>query len=578
MSNPIPPSVEPAKAEVPLPVAKLPRRQLLLVYIASFLFVLFFQFLQGAYLSEFGGHPDEAAHCITGLFVHDAICTAGSWVGHGMHGSPVKIGKEFADHFYGAYPKIGLGIWPPFFYAVQSVWISVFSASRSSLLLLMAAIAAGLGVLLFKNLREEFGDYAAGTGLALFISLPLIQNYSAMVMAEMLSGLLMFGAALSLGRFLDRRKTSDAISFGLLAALAILTKGTGLALALVALLSLLMTRKWELLRSLPLWGAGAIVAVLAGPWTWFFRNQGKGGWEEPSPSWHYTRAAFPYYLWKIAIALGLMLLLFAIAGFLSQALKRRASTGKWSALGALILSVCIFQSIAPAGREARHLVPAIPALLMFVFAGVQWLADYLTARGWLKGRAQPAICAGLLALFFVGGHAASSKPIGFGSVGDHLAFSPFVIRQKGYSGFAPVITNLLSRSSSPAILVSSDARGEGMLIAEAALSDPHRPSFIVQRASKFMAASTWGGGSYQNYYENEETLMKALVDSPIQFLVIDFAVPAGYRKPHHEMLARLVVQHPEVFKPLQIEPILREGIKQDEPIHVCRVERGATGG
>jgi len=89
-----------------------------------------------------------------------------------------------------------------------------------------------------------------------------------------------------------------------------------------------------------------------------------------------------------------------------------------------------------------------------------------------------------------------------------------------------------------------------------------------------MAASTWGGGGYQNYYQDETKLMKAIMDSKIDYLVIDCAVPENYRKPHHELLAKLVVDHPEVFKPIQTEPIFREGLKLDQPIRVCKVDRG----
>lgn len=551
---------------------------MLLVFLASLLFVFFFQLMQGAYLSEFGSHPDEAAHCVTGLFVHDAVCMAGSWIKQGMHGSPLTVGKAFAEHYYAAYPKIGLGIWPPFFYVVQTIWFAAFAASRSSLLLLMATLTAALGTILFKSLREEFGDFCAAAGLAVFVSLPLIQNYSAMVMAEMLSALLMFAATLKLGRFIDQRKTSDAVVFGILAALAIMTKGTGLALGLMVLITIGFTRRWEVLKSRALWSASGIVLLVAGPWTWCFRNQGKGGWEEPSPSWHFSRAAFPYYLWKMAIVFGGVLVVIALLGLIQRIRKGGQPSGKWSALGGLILSVCIFQSLIPCGKEVRHLLPIVPAFMMFVGAGIRAAAEWLEARGWVKAHSLPISCAGLLILFYSGGLFPSAAMTGFGSVGDHLRFSPFSVHQKGYSGFGGVFDKISSHSKQPIImLVSSDARGEGMLIAEAALADPHRPSYVVERASKFMSASTWSGGGYQNYYEDEGMLMKAILDSHIDFLAVDFAVPMGYRKPHHDLLGRLVVKHPEVFKPILVGPIVREGIPLNEPIRVSQVERTESG-
>ena len=58
-------------------------------YILFFAFAALLQFLSGAYRSEFGGHPDEAAHYVTGLMVRDFIATPRAWT------HP----KAFADDF-----------------------------------------------------------------------------------------------------------------------------------------------------------------------------------------------------------------------------------------------------------------------------------------------------------------------------------------------------------------------------------------------------------------------------------------------------------------------------------------------
>src|SRR5271154_3145026 len=78
-----------------------------LIYTALLLaaMVVFFQWASDSRHSELGSHPDEAAHFVTGLMVRDYIAS-------GMHGNPLT----FANNYYQHYPKIGLGIWPPFFY------------------------------------------------------------------------------------------------------------------------------------------------------------------------------------------------------------------------------------------------------------------------------------------------------------------------------------------------------------------------------------------------------------------------------------------------------------------------------
>jgi hypothetical protein len=73
-------------------------------------------------------------------------------------------------------------------------------------------------------------------------------------------------------------------SSGARAALAVLTKGNGLFLALVPLLSLLLGRRWHVLRSRALWSATAAVLLVAGPWTAHFPGIVRVGWPPIGPS------------------------------------------------------------------------------------------------------------------------------------------------------------------------------------------------------------------------------------------------------------------------------------------------------
>ena len=142
--------------------------------------------------SELGAHPDEAAHFVTGLMVRDYLAS-------GFHESPLR----YADEYYRHYPKIGLGVWPPFFYLVQAVWTLVFPAGVATVLRLMIALGLALALVTGGWLWREFGWVEAVTGAVLLMALPLVQQYSNMVMAEMLSALLMFGAAGYFARYLE---------------------------------------------------------------------------------------------------------------------------------------------------------------------------------------------------------------------------------------------------------------------------------------------------------------------------------------------------------------------------------------
>lgn len=514
-----------------------------IVFVLAFDLAFFWQRTGEAYVSEFGAHPDEAAHYVTGLFVRDALVKAEQYAAGGFQGAPVRVGKEFADAYYAHYPKIGLGVWPPFFYLVQAAWTLPFSPSRASVLLLLCALAAVVAMQLFRVLREEYGIWPAALGAALWLSLPLARNGYGMVMAETLSAGLMFGAVLAFGDFLDREKRGDALRFGLLAALAILTKGTGLALALAAPLALLGTGRWHLLKRPALWMAVLLVAVLAGPWTWATRHLGQGGWEEPSPSWHFTAQALPYYAVKFGRGLGVAgLFLFGIGAFV----KVRANSGhrgRWAAAGAFVVSVVVFQSLAPVGLEARHLIPLLPAAIMFAVAGFVALTTSWRRQGLVAA----------LGVLVVAG-------------------SVIPLEKKGCRGFEPLAKTVLQAAGPDEVtLVSSEARGEGMFIAEVAMREP-RPGHIIQRASKALASSTWSGGGYAPQYATDDALLAFLTGGKIQYLVLDDAVPEAKRSAHHDQLKRVVEGHAESFRLLEESEIIRGGEPQLAPVRLYKVQ------
>jgi hypothetical protein len=340
------------------------------------------------------------------------------------------------------------------------------------------------------------------------------------------------------GDFLVREKRADAIWFGVLASLAILTKGTGLALALAAPIALIVTGKWALLKRPALWVAVLIVAVVAGPWTWATRNLGKGGWLQPNPSWSFTAEALPYYLGKFAGALGYVLVALLVIGLVGVFRMKIEHRGRWAAAGALIVSVLIFQSIAPVGLEARHLIPILPAAILFAAAGFAFVAKKLPSCWHIAG----------LAVLVLGGTVWSLLPI----------------KTKGSSGFAALAEQVLADSAeTDEVLVSSDATGEGMFIAEVALHED-RPGHVIQRASKSLASSTWSGSGYSPLFKTDAEVLHFLTEGKIRYLVLDDALPGDRRREHHDQLQRvadanhdrlMLIGEADVFRGGERQPI-----------------------
>lgn len=551
-----------ASPEIPVPKKATPVWVVcLIVLVLGFDLAFSWQHLAGAYQSEFGGHPDEGAHVVTGLFIRDAFVEGFHWMTNGFQRSPVAVGKEFANDYYAHYPKIGLGVWPPAFYLVQSAWTLPFDATTRTLLLLMAVLAGGVGLLVYRGLRCEYGVLAAGLGVFLVLCLPLVRTYYGMVMAETLSALFMLGAMLAFGEFLDREQKKSALWFGILATLAILTKGTGLALALAAPFALLWTRRFHLLKRPALWVGVLIIVLVAGPWTWATRNLGKGGWLQPEPSWSFVEEAIPYYARKFGLALGFATLPFFFIGLVVKLAPRGEHRGRWAACAALVFSIIIFQSIAPVGLEARHMIPALAPACMLAVAGLCFVDTRL--RGKKAGDA-PAETAGLSrlgALFWLGAIVLLAVP---------CATSP--LAQKGCYGFAPLAEAMLKEAAPVEVtLVSSDATGEGMFIAEVALREK-RPGHVVRRASKELATSTWSGGGYTPRFKSDDELFAYLTSGEIRYLVVDENIPAAKRREHHDQLTRVLAAHGERFHHVSETEAARSGESQDALIQLYQIK------
>ena len=133
-----------------IPFARL--RSLLPPFCLFLTITLAIQWTKGAFQGEFGSHPDEPAHFVTALMVHDYVAD--------LFPAPPM---QYAENYYLHYPKVGLGHWPPVFYVVQAGWMMLFSESRISMMLLMAVVAALFGVTLYEVVRRR---YSASAGLA----------------------------------------------------------------------------------------------------------------------------------------------------------------------------------------------------------------------------------------------------------------------------------------------------------------------------------------------------------------------------------------------------------------------------
>jgi hypothetical protein len=225
--------------------------------------------------------------------------------------------------------------------------------------------------------------------------------------------------------------------------------------------------------------------------------------------------------------------------------------------GAMLVSVVCFHCVVPAGLNPRHLVPALPAVVLFIFAGAQ---DVLTGlkRGGLAHQPAAAVVYGLIALAFVG---ATVSPV-----------------RGVYDGLGPVAAKLLAdpANAKAMFLISSDATGEGIFISEVAMRE-QRPGHIIRRASKALASENWRGGAYKAKFESEPELIAFLEKEPIGVVILDESIPPNQRVPHHDLLRQTVEHHPERFTLIEQHDMVRAGSIYRDGIRAYRFDPRVPG-
>ncbi len=512
-------------------------------YLFLFGMTALLQYGNGAFSSEFGNHPDEAAHYVTGLMVHDYLWS-GDWL------QP----RVFAEEYYIHYPKVALGHWPPFFYLLQTAWMSVFPNGRISLVLFMAVLTASLAMAVYREGRFRYGWWA-GLGLGvLLLLLPPVQHGSVALMADVLMALLCLQATRAFGRFLDYNRWQDACAFGLWSSLAILTKGTGLALALVPLFALVLSRRFHLLLRWQFWLPAVLVATCCAPWYYVTLGMVQQGWFESQLSWEYSLNAVSYYMKGAVGSLGAGLFALAALGLFTSLIRpawRGEATGRWSSFGAWLLGYFLFQCVVPCGVEERFLLPVLPVLVIAGAAGADQAVRFLTAR-----MARPRrwlVCPVLVSVFF-------------------FAFVDPLPKALAVSGYSQVAREVLRDGDERSLvfLVSSDSSGEGMFISEIAQRD-RRHAHVVLRTSKVLSSSHWVGKDYALRFPTVEECAAYLDQLSVDFIILEMTVPPQMQLPDQRQLLAYLESASPHYNLAGKFPLVRGDKVYPNGIHVYRL-------
>jgi hypothetical protein len=454
----------------------------------------------GAFQAGFDGNHDEAAHVMTGVLIRDYV----------LSGTQVPA-VQYAERYYVAYPKIAFGVWPPLFHLVEGAWFLLFEPSRLSAALLMAALLAATALVYYLSAADEMGRRLAAMSAVLLVSLPAVVQAFSVIIADSLLVLLVAAAGWSFQRYLARPHWKHALAFGAFAGLAFLTKYNAMLLIFVPPVAIAVTGRWQLWRKASLWLAPVVVVLIAVPWYLTHPGQVAYAADMGALGFPTMLAAGRENLYLLLDFLGLVALVSAV-GLVSWFRDRQPAGAVHFSL---LLGTWLMHSFVYPIVDARYLLPAVPSLIYFLGRGVVELGQI--AQGSLVPL--PVARAALLAVFAV---AVCARPA------DRTT--------RPWSALAGQVHQLATTNT---LLVSGSGREEGALVAEIALRDPQRhrqPSWLVLRASKVLADSSWMGANYRLRLRTAQEVRTALTDWRVSIVAID---PA-HRTPHAELLLAAV--------------------------------------
>jgi hypothetical protein len=495
------------------------------VFLVYFGFTVTMLYVSGAFHSGFDHHADEPAHFVTGLMLRD-------YVAQGFPTTPMA----FATDFYLHYPQVAFGHWPPVFYVLQAGWTLLFPPNHASLLFLMALLTCGTACILCQTAARHFSRTLAILAGLTYIALPLTQEYTSEIMIEMPLALFGFIAALAMVAVLERSTWRSAVWFGLAASVVILTKSSGWSLPLTAIIALVLSRKWKSNTIARFILSGGIVVVLCVPFYIWTRRMAFAGTEGKPMTVSHMAESLVRLIGLLPDALGIVLLLLAVGGIFWKVillLRKAPLQPFWAVMASYVVSVIVFHAIAPTIAETRKLVMAIPVLVLFSFAALDWLAQ---KRLWMAN----GVALAMFVFFTVQTFYAAPQPA---------------------DAFAEPAQTLLSHSEPGhelTLISSSHPGGEGAFIADVAQREP-RPVRILLRATKLLSSSTWNGLNYTLRYTSPEAVRAAMEDLPVRMVAVDTSPGTSY--PHHDLLLRTLHQYASDWQLIYSNQNVREQIE-----------------
>lgn len=435
---------------------------------------------------------DETRHVMSGVFFRDALIDL-----------PASAAdpRGYATNYYVQYPALGIIIWPPLFYAVEGLAMSVFGTSYFVARLVVYAFAVVGGVYAYRLFLRTHGRAVAAVALAVLGMAPLVFEHTSYVLLEVPTLALVLGTVFHFERYLSEERGRDAIFACLLAAAAALTRFDGVMLLPFVLLRVAFARRWSMLLRRPVLIGVGVTLLLTVPYylfTWKvygagIRHAATSGTGYQTTSWLDPRNLYLYPAF-IPEQIGWGATVAAALGVVVGVWRQWKRSGVYVAL--LLATFITFVPLAE--LAARHAIYWVPALALFAARGVLSLSRLNPWAGLVAG--------GLL----------------LGAVAWE-GFGP--LRESGWKNL------YVCGTDEAAGRVLSKAGGERPILYEGQLNgafvyhvrrrDPDR-RFTVARADKLLySVYSDPKGGYQEYAESDEAVLALLHRFDPEYVVVE---------------------------------------------------------
>lgn len=484
---------------------------------------------------------DDAVHAMDGVLIHD-------WVRAGPPAWADPV--DFAIKQYAHYPTIGLvGVYPPGFAIVESVFYAVFGVSVFTARLCVASfgVAAAIGCYLLMRRMSTRG--AAMLATACLVGMPICVTWTRQVMLEMPTMAVLVWLCYAATRLVGRPSWPRVVLVASLALAAPLFKQSALImLAVAGMVTLFLWWKGRLPTTKVVGLALLVCVPLGGYYGWALLAQGssthmgreivnyRGWWE--FVSW----SSLTYYARTLPQQASWLVLGLAAVGC---GFSLRIRDWRWMTAMLAFVGMYTIGSLVQ-HKDARFLFPAYLPIAMWAGLGGAGLLALLRSP-----RVRGAVCAATLAIVLAAGW---RTPI-----------------QRG-PDYARVLEQYESRMRGAFMLIEAHRDGDFVFAARSLLGP--RGCVAVRGSKVLYSCAVYPGWEYAAHVESSKDV-SAVIDRYAFDLIfvergnadglpeVEFLNTELARADHYELLGSHEMTVPgrglserkitiDVFRPLQV--------------------------